>query len=84
MASLPLQHEFDYFLAHQDELVAEYGGKVIVIKDQRVIGTFESFFTAVEETSSEHELGTFLVQECQPGPSCYTATFHGYRASFPL
>jgi len=78
----PLRGEFEYFLQHQDELADRYEGKVIVIKDQRVIGAFDSVSDAVHETSKRHSLGTFLVQECCRGPQCYTAVFSGHRASF--
>ena len=68
--------EFEYFKKHQDELVEQYGGKFIVIKDQKVIGAYESLPDAVFETEKEHELGTFLVQKCDPGIEAYTQIFH--------
>jgi hypothetical protein len=71
-----LQSEFEYYLAHQDELVQKYGGKVIVIKDHAVIGVYDSDIQAVTETVKEHELGTFLVQACEPGRNSYRQTFH--------
>ena len=67
-----LEKEFQYYKDHQDELVEKYNGKVIVIKDCKVIGTFESEIEAVVETIKEHELGTFLVQKCEPGNENYT------------
>ena len=72
----PLEKEFQYYLEHQDELVAKYRGKVIVIKDGAVIGTYNDELTAVEETKKKHQLGTFLVQRCEPGSASYTQTFH--------
>ena len=71
-----LEKEFDYYLEHQDELIKEYNGKFIVIKDDAVIGEYESELEAVEETSKRHELGTFLVQKCVPGSESYTHTYH--------
>ena len=65
MAS-PLQKEFDFYVANQDQLVREYDGKVIVIKDQRVIGAYDSEMEAVQATVKVHPLGTFLVQKCGP------------------
>lgn len=81
MPGKPLHRELEYFIEHQDELVKLYGGKVIVIKGESVMGTFASVFEAVQRTSQEHELGSFMVQRCEPGPACYTAIFHGYRVS---
>ena len=71
-----LEKEFNYYLKHQDELIREYNGKFIVIKDDAVIGKYESELEAVEETSKQHELGTFLVQKCVPGSESYTHTYH--------
>ena len=72
----PLKKEFDWYLAHQDELVKEYNGRFVVIKDQAVIGNFAEEATAVFETQKLHALGTFLVQRVTPGSDAYTQTFH--------
>jgi len=71
-----LEKEFNYYLEHQDELVEQYNGKFIVIKDCSVIGAYNSELEAVEKTAEEYELGTFLVQKCQPGTDSYTQTYH--------
>ena len=71
-----LEKEFKYYLEHQEELVKEYNGKFIVIKDGKVIGAFDSEFEAISKTSEQHELGTFLVQKCEPGSESYTQTYH--------
>ena len=76
-----LKKEFQYYLEHQDELVKQYNGKFIVIKDNKVIGAYDSELEAVTETSKQHELGTFLIQNCEPGNSSYTQTYHS-RAMF--
>ena len=80
MANL-LKKEFQYYLDHQDELVKIYNGKVIVIKNCIVIGTYDNDFEAIEKTSEMHELGTFLVQKCEPGNESYTQSFHS-RVAF--
>jgi hypothetical protein len=77
----PLEREFEYYLKHQDDLVKKFKGKFIVIKDQKVIGVFDDELEAVEKTAKEHELGTFLVQKCEPGTESYTQTFHS-RVAF--
>ena len=71
-----LQKEFEYYLANQDDLVAKYNGKVIVIKDAEVVGVYEDELTAVTEIKKGHELGTFLVQRVSPGSESYSQTFH--------
>ncbi len=80
--SSPLKTEFGYYLAHQDEMVKDYEGRVVVIKDRRVIGAYEDELTAVTETQKTHQLGTFLVQRVSRGDSAYSQTFHS-RVVFP-
>jgi hypothetical protein len=81
MADVPLKAEFQYYLDHQAELVGKYSGKFIVIKNQQVIGAFDTEDQAIGETSKTHELGTFLVQKCELGDQSYTQTFHS-RVAF--
>jgi len=76
-----LEKEFKYYLEHQDELVKKYNGKFIVIKNREVIGDFDSELEAIEKTAEKHELGTFLVQKCEPGSESYTQTYHS-RVAF--
>jgi len=72
----PLEKEFQYYIDHQDQLVAMYDGQFIVIKDGNVIGVYYGMIEAIEDTMKEHELGTFLVQKCEEGEESYTMTFH--------
>jgi len=71
-----LEREFKYYLEHQEELVEKYNGKFIVIKDCNVIAVFDSELEAIEKTAEQYELGTFLVQKCEPGSESYTQTYH--------
>ena len=72
----PLEKEFKYYLDHQDELVGKYNGKFIVIKDERVIGSYDNQIEAIQVSAKTNPLGTFLVQKCEPGKASYTQTFH--------
>ena len=76
-----LEKEFKYYLEHQDELVKKFNGKFIVIKNREVIGVFDSELEAIEKTMEKHDLGTFLVQKCEPGSESYTQTYHS-RVTF--
>ncbi|MGH8398795.1 MAG: hypothetical protein ACRETA_11215 [Gammaproteobacteria bacterium] len=77
-----LQKEFDYYLAHQEELVKKYLNRVIVIKDQEVIGAYDDEIQAIAAAQTGgHQLGTFLVQRVERGQSGYTQTFHS-RVTF--
>ncbi len=70
--SAGLAREFDYYLEHQDELVLQYDGKFVVIKDCAVLGAYDTLIQAITDTQRDHELGTFLVQAVSPGPDAYT------------
>ena len=74
MASL--KREFDYYLRHQDEIVSEHDGKVVAIKNERVIGVYDSELEAILSVQEDHEVGTFIVQRVSEGPDDYTHTFH--------
>lgn len=71
-----LQKEFEYYLAHQNELVKEYRGKYLVIKDQQVKSAHSSEIDAYKEASEKYPLGTFLIQLCEPGSESVTQTFY--------
>ncbi|MBF0405375.1 MAG: hypothetical protein HQL00_15575 [Nitrospirae bacterium] len=73
--------EFNYYIEHQDELVKQYNGKYVVIRNSTVIGAYNSKIEAIKTTSEKYELGTFLVQLCEPGTESYTQTFHS-RVTF--
>ena len=76
MAESPLLKEFNYYLAHQDELVRLYSGKFIVIKDGQVLGAYDDELFAVTETIKTEEAGTFLVQLVLPGEAATLQIFH--------
>ncbi|MDO8703757.1 MAG: hypothetical protein Q7J84_02300 [Sulfuricaulis sp.] len=76
MRKSPLADEFQYYLDHQDELVRQYDGKFVVIKNDQILGAYDDELTAVTETQKSEKLGTFLVQKVSGGAGDYTQTFH--------
>jgi len=68
------QQELDYFMAHQDELVRAHRGKVLVIQGTQVLGVYSSLLEAYIEAQKSYELGSFMIQRCEPGPGAFTAT----------
>jgi hypothetical protein len=76
-----LEKEFEYYLNNQNELVKKYNGKVLVIKNCVVVGSYSSEIEAIEKSSKNYEIGTFLVQKCSPGENDYTMRFNS-RVSF--
>ena len=71
-----LKNEFDFYLKHQDELASQYDGKVIVLKDGKVIGSYATQLEALTETRKTHPLGSFLVQRVSKDNSGHSQTFH--------
>ena len=71
-----LEKEFKYYLDNQKQLVKEYLNKYIVIKNNTIIGAYDSEMDAYNETLKNHKLGTFLIQHCLPGEESHTTTFH--------
>ena len=67
-----LKKDFDFYRAHQDEMVTKYDGKVIAIKDGEVLGVFDTDIEAVIEVQKAHPLGTFLVRRVSSGNEAYT------------
>ena len=76
-----LQKELEYFKTHQEELVKQYEGKFLVIKDQKVEGIYDTEIEAYNNAQKKFELGTFIIQQCLAGKDIYTQTFHS-RVSF--
>ena len=71
-----LKKEFQYYLDNQEELVKKHLAKFLVIKDQGVVGVYDTKQEAYDEATSKYELGTFLIQHCLPGSLSHTQTFH--------
>jgi hypothetical protein len=76
-----IEREFQYYLAHQDELVKKFNGKYLVIKDEKV-DAFDTKEDAYFEGQKKYELGTFLIQHCTPGNLSYTSTFYSQNVAF--
>jgi hypothetical protein len=76
MANTLPREQFQFYLDHQDELVKDYDGKFVVIKDGKVLGAYDDEISAITETQKLHEIGTFLVQKVSRGSEDYSQTFH--------
>ena len=71
-----LHDEFQYYLDHQVELAKQYQDRYVVIKNNKVLGDYETAAEAVRETAQAHRPGTFLVQFCDSDPDSTKHTFH--------
>lgn len=52
----------------------KHRGKVLVLKDRQVVGVYDTLLTAYLEAQKTYQLGTFMLQRCEPGPEAYTIT----------
>ena len=70
-----LQSLFDYYLQNQQQLVGQYNGKYLVIKDNSVVGVYDNEQDAYFDSEEKYGLGNFLIQLCTEGNAAYTQTF---------
>ena len=82
MSDTPMfQEELNYFIAHQDELVAQHRGMVLVLKGQGVVGVYPDLVQAYTQAQKTYALGTFMLQRCEPGKDAYTVTITSHNFS---
>ncbi|MBI2836678.1 MAG: hypothetical protein HYX75_00045 [Acidobacteria bacterium] len=74
--------ELGFFIEHQEELVSQYRGKILVLVGPKVVGVHNTVLDAYLEAQKEYELGTFMIQPCEPGPDAYTVTITSHVATF--
>ena len=72
--------ELAFFIANQEELVAMYLGKTLVIRGEHVEGAYDNSLAAYLAALKRFPLGTFMLQPCQPGPGAYTVTINPIHA----
>lgn len=71
-----LEKEFKYYLDNQKDLLKEFLNKYIIIKEQKVVASFNTKQEAYDYATEKFELGSFLIQHCLPGDLGHTQTFH--------
>lgn len=72
--------EMDFFVANQDRLVAQYPGKVLVIRGREVAGVYDTPLDAYLAAEQQYAAGTYMIQPCEPGPGAYTVTIASAQA----
>lgn len=70
--STALTKELRFFKEHQEELLEQYRGKVLVLRGQKVVGAYDTVLAAYLDAKAKHPPGSFMVQRCEPGPGAYT------------
>ncbi len=63
--------DFDFFMKNYQELFKHYGHKFIAIKDEKVLGTYDSVSEAINTLSEKYEPGAYIIQECTGDETAY-------------
>lgn len=61
-----LEREFEYYKAHEADLVREHEGKFIGIVGDQVVGVFDTELEGYNSLRKKYGLGKFLLQHCVP------------------
>ena len=78
--SKTLVKNFEWYKAELPNLAKKYPEKFIAIKDCEVLGSYDTFLSAIEQTEEQgFERGTFIVQLARNDPSAYTRIYHNNR-----
>lgn len=64
--------DFLWFKENRAGLFKKYGDAFLVIKNQQIIGVYQSYADGVKQTAKKEDLGTFIVQHCTNDESGYT------------
>ena len=75
------EKELAFFQANQEDLVREHNGRALVIRGDELVGVYDSALEAYLSAQEQFEPGTFMIQECVPGPAAYTVTINSLAAS---
>lgn len=70
-----MDSDFEYFKENMIDFYNEYGNKFIAIKDKKVLGVYDTFDDAINETLKTEKLGTFLIQQCTDSDANFTYVF---------
>jgi|SRR5580704_15007176 hypothetical protein len=57
-----LEKERKYMDSHKDELLKQYGGKILVISGEQVTGAFDTMEEALQGAVTQHGLNSVLIR----------------------
>jgi hypothetical protein len=55
--------DFEFFLQNMEDFYRTYGHKFVAVKNQNILGAYDTFNDALNTTLKNEEFGTFLIQE---------------------
>jgi hypothetical protein len=77
-----IKKDFQYYLDHQNELVKQYNGKYLIIKDQTVVDSYDTETDALFKSQKKYQPGTYIIQRCSSGDKDYTIRFSSPQIVF--
>lgn len=73
-----LDREYEFFKKNLPQLLNQYKDLFLVIKDEEVIGHFDTYDKALSFGLSKYKLGEFLVQQCIDEDDSTAQFFNSY------
>lgn len=68
------RNDFDFFIKNYKDLYKQYGHKFLAIKNEKILGAYDSVPDAITQLSNEYEIGTYIIQECTDDDTAYRTT----------
>lgn len=59
------QIDYRYFKENDRKFFSEYGHKYLAIKNEKLLFASETIPELIEKLSSEYEVGSYIIQECE-------------------
>lgn len=66
--------DFDFFIKNYQDLYRQYGHTFLAIKNEQVIGTYNSVTEAISDLAPNYAVGSYIIQECTGDESAYRTT----------
>ncbi|GHV89320.1 hypothetical protein AGMMS50267_16800 [Spirochaetia bacterium] len=62
-----MQDDYFYYKAHQDDIVKNHLGDLVILKDAHVLGYYKDEQEAlIDMRRNNHAPGTFMLRQCKP------------------
>ncbi len=73
--------QLDMYIENQDELLKKHDGQIIAVQNGKFLGSYPDELTAYRDmVKRKIKDGDYLIVECTPGNSAYTAYFANWYA----
>ena len=71
-----LKREVEFFRRNREEYVKNYVGKILAIKNEKILGVFDDYLKAAEKIYPIHKYGTVLMQPVEKKKHPMIVTTH--------